>query len=62
MYVMSLYVYCKCACLCVSICLVVCSQVKTSMPVKRIVTNEDGSIKHLEMRDGSTVVADEVSM
>jgi len=33
--------------------------VKTSMPVKRIVTNDDGSVKHLEMRDGTTVVADE---
>ncbi|CAB9497757.1 15-cis-phytoene desaturase, chloroplastic/chromoplastic [Seminavis robusta] len=28
-------------------------------PVKEIVTNEDGSIKHLEMRSGEKVVADE---
>jgi len=34
-------------------------EVRTSSPVKRIVTNDDGSVKHLEMRDGSTVVADE---
>ena len=34
-------------------------EVRTSAPVKRIVTNDDGSVKHLEMRDGSTVVADE---
>jgi 15-cis-phytoene desaturase len=34
-------------------------EVKTSSPVKEIVTNEDGSIKHLLMRDGSTVEADE---
>jgi len=34
-------------------------EVRTSAPVKRIVTNDDGSVKHLEMRDGSTIVADE---
>jgi len=48
------------ACLGVLMSVFIYPQVKTSMPVKRIVTNEDGSIKHLEMRDGSTVVADEV--
>ena len=34
-------------------------EVRTSSPVKRIVTNDDGSVKHLEMRDGSTIEADE---
>ncbi|EKX49047.1 hypothetical protein GUITHDRAFT_85858 [Guillardia theta CCMP2712] len=34
-------------------------EVRTKSPVKKIVTNPDGSIKHLEMRDGSTVQADE---
>jgi len=34
-------------------------EVKVSSPVKEIVTNEDGSVKHLLMRDGSTVEADE---
>ena len=32
-------------------------QVRTSAPVKEIVTNEDGSVKHLLMRDGSTVLS-----
>jgi 15-cis-phytoene desaturase len=34
-------------------------EVRVNSPVKRIVTNEDGSVKHLELRDGSTIVADE---
>eukprot|EP00283_Hemiselmis_rufescens_P024776 CAMPEP_0173438128 /NCGR_PEP_ID=MMETSP1357-20121228/19477_1 /TAXON_ID=77926 /ORGANISM="Hemiselmis rufescens, Strain PCC563" /LENGTH=620 /DNA_ID=CAMNT_0014403383 /DNA_START=21 /DNA_END=1883 /DNA_ORIENTATION=+ len=34
-------------------------EVRTSSPVQRIVTDDDGSVKHLEMRDGSVVVADE---
>ena len=34
-------------------------EVRTNSPVKRIVTNDDGSVKHLEMRDGSTIEADE---
>jgi 15-cis-phytoene desaturase len=34
-------------------------EVRTKAPVKEIVTNSDGSVKHLLMRDGSTVVADE---
>jgi len=34
-------------------------EVRTSSPVKKIVTDDDGSVKHLEMRDGSVVVADE---
>nr|AUE44559.1 phytoene desaturase [Chroomonas sp.] len=34
-------------------------EVRTNSPVKKIVTHDDGSIKHLEMRDGSTIVADE---
>jgi 15-cis-phytoene desaturase len=33
--------------------------VRTKAPVKEIVTNEDGSVKHLLMRDGELVVADE---
>jgi 15-cis-phytoene desaturase len=33
--------------------------VRTNAPVKEIVTNADGSVKHLLMRDGETVVADE---
>lgn len=34
-------------------------QVLTSTPVKEIVTNSDGSVKHLLLRNGQTVVADE---
>jgi len=34
-------------------------KVHVSSPCKEIVTNEDGTVKHLLMRDGSTVVADE---
>jgi 15-cis-phytoene desaturase len=34
-------------------------KVHTSSPVKEIVTNEDGSVKHLLMRSGEIVVADE---
>ena len=34
-------------------------EVRISAPVKEIVTNSDGSVKHLLMRDGSTVEADE---
>ena len=34
-------------------------QVLTQQPVKEIVTNEDGSVKHLLMRSGEIVVADE---
>merc|ERR1711966_237110 len=34
-------------------------EVRTNAPVKRIVTNDDGSVKHLEMRDGSIIEADE---
>ena len=34
-------------------------EVRTKTPVKRIVTNDDGSVKHLEMRDGSIIEADE---
>jgi 15-cis-phytoene desaturase len=34
-------------------------KVNLSRPVKEIVTNEDGSVKHLLMRDGEEVVADE---
>ena len=33
--------------------------VKTKSPVKEIVTNTDGSVKHLLMRSGDLVVADE---
>jgi 15-cis-phytoene desaturase len=33
--------------------------VRTSDPVKEIVTNEDGTVKHLLMRSGEIVVADE---
>lgn len=33
--------------------------VHTKQALKEIVTNDDGSVKHLLMRDGSTVVADE---
>lgn len=33
--------------------------VRTKSPVKEIVTNEDGSVKHLLMRTGEIVVADE---
>jgi len=33
--------------------------VRTSAPVQEIVTNDDGSVKHLLMRDGSTIEADE---
>lgn len=29
--------------------------VTVKSPVKKIVTNDDGSVKHLEMRDGSIV-------
>jgi 15-cis-phytoene desaturase len=34
-------------------------EVRTNAPVKEIVTNEDGSVQHLLMRDGSTIEADE---
>lgn len=34
-------------------------EVRVSSPVKQIVTNDDGSVKHLLMRDGSTIEADE---
>jgi len=34
-------------------------KVHTSSPVKEIVTNDDGSVKHLLMRSGEIVVADE---
>ena len=34
-------------------------QVLTKQPVKEIVTNEDGSVKHLLMRSGEEIVADE---
>merc|ERR1719428_1316009 len=34
-------------------------EVRLSAPLKEIVTNEDGSIKHLLMRDGEEIVADE---
>jgi 15-cis-phytoene desaturase len=34
-------------------------QVLLSTPVKEIVTNSDGSVKHLLLRNGDTVVADE---
>ena len=34
-------------------------KVELSSPVKEIVTNDDGSVKHLLMRSGETVVADE---
>mmetsp|Transcript_14671 Transcript_14671/g.22719 ORF Transcript_14671/g.22719 Transcript_14671/m.22719 type:complete len:614 (-) Transcript_14671:103-1944(-) len=34
-------------------------QVMMKSPVKEIVTNDDGSVKHLLMRSGETVVADE---
>ena len=34
-------------------------QVLTQQPVKEIVTNEDGSVKHLLLRSGEIVVADE---
>ncbi|KAJ1432013.1 phytoene dehydrogenase [Ochromonadaceae sp. CCMP2298] len=34
-------------------------EVLINSPVKEIVTNEDGSVKHLLMRSGETVVADE---
>mmetsp|Transcript_8839 Transcript_8839/g.14703 ORF Transcript_8839/g.14703 Transcript_8839/m.14703 type:complete len:598 (+) Transcript_8839:69-1862(+) len=34
-------------------------QVLTNSPVKEIVTNDDGSVKHLLMRSGEKVVADE---
>ena len=33
--------------------------VRTKAPVKEIVTNDDGSVKHLLMRDGEIIVADE---
>lgn len=33
--------------------------VKTISPVKEIVTNADGTVKHLLMRSGETIVADE---
>merc|ERR1719174_350451 len=33
-------------------------EVKTSVPVEEILTNEDGSVAGLKMRDGSTVTAD----
>merc|ERR1719253_406084 len=33
-------------------------EVKTSVPVQEILTNEDGSVAGLKMRDGSTVTAD----
>jgi 15-cis-phytoene desaturase len=33
--------------------------VQISTPVKEIVTNEDGSVKHLLLRNGEVVVADE---
>eukprot|EP00956_Cyclotella_meneghiniana_P004371 scaffold5328_cov22-Cyclotella_meneghiniana.AAC.1 len=33
--------------------------VKTNAPIKEIVTNDDGSIKHLLLRSGETIVADE---
>ena len=32
--------------------------VTTEMPLKEIVTNDDGTVKHLKMRDGSEVEAD----
>merc|ERR1719231_1800580 len=34
-------------------------QVLTNSPVKEIVTNDDGSVKHLLMRSGEKIVADE---
>ena len=34
-------------------------EVKINTPVKEIVTNEDGSVKHLLMRSGEIIVADE---
>jgi 15-cis-phytoene desaturase len=34
-------------------------KVVTKMPMKKFVLNEDGSVKHLEMRNGDIVVADE---
>mmetsp|Transcript_12757 Transcript_12757/g.32722 ORF Transcript_12757/g.32722 Transcript_12757/m.32722 type:complete len:620 (-) Transcript_12757:107-1966(-) len=34
-------------------------KVLTKMPMKRFVLNEDGTVKHLEMRNGDTIVADE---
>ncbi|GMH98756.1 hypothetical protein TrST_g11128 [Triparma strigata] len=34
-------------------------EVKVNSPVKEIVTDDDGSVKHLLMRDGSKIVADE---
>ena len=34
-------------------------EVRTSSPVAELLTNEDGTVKGLLMRDGSTVVADE---
>lgn len=34
-------------------------QVKLNIPVKEIVTNPDGTVKHLLLRSGEIVVADE---
>lgn len=34
-------------------------KVITSSPIKQIVTNDDGTIKHLELRSGENIVADE---
>jgi len=34
-------------------------KVLTNAPVKEIVTNDDGSVKHLELRSGEKIVADE---
>ena len=36
-----------------------CIRDRLCSPVKEIVTEEDGSVKHLLMRDGSKIVADE---
>lgn len=35
------------------------SQVITSAPMKSFVLNDDGTVKHLEMRNGDVVTADE---
>ena len=34
-------------------------EIRTSAPVKEIVTNDDGTVAGLAMRDGTTVTADE---
>ena len=34
-------------------------EVRVSAPVKEIVTNADGSVKHLLLRSGEVIIADE---